>query len=556
MKYYCNPLNLPYKYQYVRHKQQGMTQAVLYREAADPSLVLFKEKYFMFSSMTAGFFVSDDLLNWEFQSFLSKMPIYGYAPDVCVVGEYLYFSASKLFEPFSYFRTKDPLSEPFEEIKGTFQFWDPHMFYDDDNRLYFYWGCSNVTPIYGVELDKNTLKPLSDPTPLFGSDISARGYERIGNNHEGSASNAPFIEGAWITKYKNRYYLQYAAPGTEYNIYADGVYVSDKPLGPFTPTKNNPYSYKPGGFVPGAGHGSTLLDKNGSYWHISTNSISKNNPFERRLGLWKAGFDEDGELYCDQRYGDFPTVIDAPAFAKPESMLLSYGKKVKTTGGSGEENVTDENIHTWWKGEDGDLLEIDLGSIMDVHAVQINFADDKMLSDMPSGGLKILYYERYIENNGGNTQWLLEGSTDGKEYFTLCDKLNAQTDLPHDFLVWEQAAKIRFIKLTVKTVPHGKPCISGIRVFGKGGNALSESVKEISIKRIGDLDMEVSWNGTAVGYNVLWGYAPDKLYHSFMVFGKNKQHIGALIKGQNVFVRVDAFNECGITEGTLTFQVQ
>ena len=34
-----------------------------------------------------------------------------------------------------------------------------------------------------------------------------------------------------------------------------------------------------------------------------------------------------------------------------------------------------------------------------------------------------------------------------------------------------------------------------------------------------------------------------------MVFGKHKQSIGALIKGQPVYVRIDVFNEVGITEG-------
>jgi hypothetical protein len=33
----------------------------------------------------------------------------------------------------------------------------------------------------------------------------------------------PFIEGAWMTKHNNKYYLQYGAPGTEFSGYADGV---------------------------------------------------------------------------------------------------------------------------------------------------------------------------------------------------------------------------------------------------------------------------------------------------------------------------------------------
>ena len=37
-----------------------------------------------------------------------------------------------------------------------------------------------------------------------------------------------------MTKHNGKYYLQYAGPGTEFKSYSDGVYVSDKPLGPFT----------------------------------------------------------------------------------------------------------------------------------------------------------------------------------------------------------------------------------------------------------------------------------------------------------------------------------
>lgn len=552
MKYYCNPLNLPYKYQFSRLKQQEKPQAILYREAADPSLALFRGKYYLFPSMTAGFYVSDDLLDWQFHEFLSEMPIYGYAPDIAVVGEYLYMSASKLFAPYSFYRTKDPLKYPFERLEGTFPFWDPNMFYDDDGKLYFYWGCSNKDPLYGVELDKETLLPLTDPIPLVDSDITTRGFERPGEDHLGKEDQRPFIEGVWITKHNGCYYLQYATPGTEFNIYADGVFIADKPLGPFKLASNNPYSYKPGGFITGAGHGSTLCDKNGNYWHVSTNSISINHIFERRISLWKAGFTEDGDMYCDQRYGDFPIAVDAPPFAKPEWMLLSYGKKVTATGGSGCENITDENVHTWWQGELGQSVMVDLGKVMEVNAIQINFADDRMVVDMPDKGLNLPYFGRYIETKSGYTQWLLEASVDGHNFGVLTDKSRAKTDLPHDFSVYDQSKNIRFVKLTIINVPYGKPCISGVRIFGLDDRDLPAPARNIRVKRVDDLDIEVSWEGSAVGYTILWGYAPDKLFHSRTVFGKNKERIGALIKGQSTYIRVDAFNESGITEGTVT----
>ena len=53
----------------------------------------------------------------------------------------------------------------------------------------------------------------------------------------------------------------------------------------------------------------------------------------------------------------------------------------------------------------------------------------------------------------------------------------------------------------------------------------------------------------ALGWNILFGSAEDKLYHSDMVFDAGKQRVGALIKGREYFVRVDAFNENGVTAG-------
>lgn len=47
----------------------------------------------------------------------------------------------------------------------------------------------------------------------------------------------------------------------------------------------------------------------------------------------------------------------------------------------------------------------------------------------------------------------------------------------------------------------------------------------------------------------LWAYEPDKLYHSRLVYGTISRKNGVLVKGEPVYVRVDIFNEVGITEG-------
>ena len=100
-------------------------------------------------------------------------------------------------------------------------------------------------------------------------------------------------------------------------------------------------------------------------------------------------------------------------------------------------------------------------------------------------------------------------------------------------------------------VPYGqKPCISGLRVFGLGKGE-KPKVPVFRAVRTGGLDMEVTIEPQTdtVGYNILFGSSPEKLYHSDMVFAPGKHRVGAMICGRNCFVRVDAFNENGITEG-------
>lgn len=592
-KYYCNPVNINYRYQFNQDVTQG-GQIIINREAADPSMILFKGRYYIFASMTLGVWVSDDLVSWENHRLPDSLPLYDYAPDVRVIREYVYFSASKRGEACNFYRTKDVLNGPYEEITGTFDFWDPNLFADDDGRVYFYWGCAAVKPIWGVELDPQTMKPIGEKKGLIWGDCFTKGYERTGEDNtitpltpeeldaavkafikkqgipegleipetqldmlKGYLSKAPYIEGAWMSKFNGKYYLQYAFAGTQYNTYGDGVYVSDSPLGDFVPAKNNPYSFNPGGFMPGAGHGSTMEDQAGNIWHAATMRISVHHSFERRVGIWQAGLDEDGELFCNQRYGDWPVSVEdkkQDPWKEPEWYLLSYQKKMTASSfeeGKGPEKAADENAQTWWRAagqEPGQWLKMDLGKVYDVRAVQVNFADDKIEIPVP-GEIHQTAQPRYIDDSPLFTRWTLEGSLDGEDWFMLEDKSQAQTDLTHDFLVWEEGKQVRYLRLTVLQVAYDqKPCISGLRVFGIGDGALAEA-PQFEAKRLNDTDMDVAIaDSGATGYNILWGLSPDKLYHSYLLFGTQKK-IGALMKGCEYYVRVDAFNENGITHG-------
>ena len=240
MKYFCNPVNYSYKYQF-NHQPDG--RIIASREGADPSMVCFNGNYLIFPSMTCGFLYSEDLVNWQFHA-TPMLPSYDYAPDVRVVGDQLYFCASN-HDHGVHYRTTDPFSGNWEKLEGGIPFWDPNLFCDDDGRLFFYWGSSTTEPLYGIELDRDTLQPIGEKVPLVWGDPETKGFERTGENHIPERSKeeqsmilkqmehapmpesikkaaiafitgAPDIEGAWMTKHNGMYYLQYGASGSRF----------------------------------------------------------------------------------------------------------------------------------------------------------------------------------------------------------------------------------------------------------------------------------------------------------------------------------------------------
>ena len=596
MKTYCNPLDLGYRYQ---HMKEGERIAG-FREGADPTLVYFKGKYYLFVSMSAGFWYSDDLLHWDFHADPDLL-IYDYAPDVRQVGEYLYFCASRKGRNCPILRTADPLTEPFTEVSCSFDFWDPDIFCDDDGRVYFYWGCSNTTPIWGVELDPATMEPIGERRPLISGCEEALGYERPGDNgivdREASvlyksmhqfyneatgklelppqmaqmpglnaevltamynAVGKPYIEGAFMTKHDGTYYLQYACPGTQYNTYADGVYTAKNPLGPFTLQTSNPFSAVPGGFMTGAGHGSTIADTYGNYWHASTMRISVNHDFERRVGLFPAGFDADGVLFCNQNFADYPHEIPAGKFdaaaVQPCWMLLSYRKAVtasSTAEGSAPANAVNETSRDWWSaGSDkpGEWLCVDLGAESDVRAIQVNMADEKLVVDFPADSYGDDRKTRRIETRPQLSHYRVETSLDG-ETWTLRE--DVARECSNGYYEYADGIRARYIRVMGGALPYGQTLrISGLRVFGNGAGARPAAAKAAAV-RVDALDGKISWQHleNAQGCNVRYGTAPDKLYHSWLVYDADEVTLSTLMAGQDYYVRVDSFNENGVTEG-------
>ena len=543
---YCNPLNLDYTYPF-HNSHLGKS----YRSGADPAVVEFRGEYYMFVTRSWGYWHSKDLLNWDFIT-PEKWYFEGCnAPAAHNYKDSVLYVCGNPSGAMSILYTDNPKRGDWKAVPSVLHdLQDPALFIDDDERAYMYWGSSNRWPIRGKELDmKNKFLPIAKkPDSLLFLRPDIHGWERFGENH--TSDIKPFIEGAWMTKHNGKYYLQYAAPGPQFNVYGDGVYVGKSPLGPFQYAAHNPFCYKPGGFATGAGHGSTVCGPGGIYWHFGTIHLSINYKFERRLCMFPTFFDEDGVMYSDTYFGDYPHYSPDQVSRQTTSggfrgwMLLSYGKPVKASSQLESypvENVTDENLKTFWvagKNDDKQWVEIDLEEVSDVYALQLNFFD---------------YEETGFWGRMPNLRqrYLVEASVDGARWRVLVDYRNSFRDAPHNYIELDQPIEARYIRYRHHYVPGKNLAMGDIRVFGLGRGKKPATVKGFTVVREADeRNARISWKSVkgAQGYNVLWGVAPDKLYSSWMVYGDNSLDLRALTVGQKYYFAIESFNENGISQ--------
>ena len=567
---YCNPMDISYRYNF-----EQLNERISYRSGADPVIINHKGEYFLFVTIQGGWWHSKDMANWQYVV-PDKWPMEDMcAPAALSVRDTLYLFQST-FEQRPIFISTEP-------EKGKLKFynrwlprlpkdigpWDPALFHDDDtDKWYMYWGSSNVYPIFGAELDKSRNLTYAGQEPaeaykaMFWLDPYKHGWERFGPNH--SDPFKPFVEGAWMTKYNGKYYLQYGAPGTEYNVYGNGTYVGKDPLGPFEYAPYNPIAYKPGGFATGCGHGNTFQDNYGNYWNTGTTWIGVNWGMERRIVMNPAGFDKDDQLFVSTRFGDFPHYLPTKKWSGPDGqnpdelftgwMLLNYKKPVVASSTLATapkdtvsaDRVADENPRTYWvagQNRAGETLTTDLGAEHDIRAVQVDYFDYKLAI--------------FDSDSTVYTQFKILTSPDNKTWETVAD-LTKQPKKDH---------ACAFVEIPLR--PNGKPVraryvryehiytagkylsINAFRVFGNGlGKA--PATPTLTAKRQQDQrNADLSWKkvpGT-VGYNIRWGIAPDKLYQTYQFWNDtpNQFELRALNVGVPYYFAIEAFNENGVS---------
>src|ERR671913_309594 len=573
---YINPVDFDQRYNF-----EQINDGASYRTSADPAIVNHKGVYYMFQTLADGYWSSTDLIDWKFIT-PSRWPMDSIvAPAAISDGERIIIQPS-MMEPESILATTAPETgkldffvrrmpplpgstdkapEEMKEGEVPPGPWDPALFKDDDGKWYMYWGSSNVFPMYGAEIafGEGTLTYKGVGKSMLSLDPAKHGWERFGQDHcacwSPTRPSPSYMEGAWMTKHDGKYYLQYGAPGSEFNAYANGTYVSDKPLGPFSYAPWNPIAYRPGGFAEGAGHGSTFQDNHGNYWNSGTSWVGYNWGMERRLVMYPAKFYADGQFSASTRFGDFPhfvptSKIDDPAKLFTGWMLLSYRKPVTASSTMGEfaaDRVSDEDPRTFWvaaQNRSGETLTLDLGAPKAVRALQVNYADYK------SG--------RFADAPDIYTEFQMQHSLDGQSWQPLARPDGPRRDRPNAYIELPQPVRTRFIRYVHGHVGAKNLAVSDIRVFGNADGRAPAVPGRLAAQRHQDQrDATIRWAKVpgAVGYNIRFGIKPDRLTQTHQLWADELGDAATLTKelkslnvGVPYWVAVEAFNETGVSK--------
>ena len=528
----CNPININYRFD---------SNEKLRRDISSPCIVLYDSIYYLFASNTNGYFSSNDLCHWKHIS--ANLPSEAMDPTAVEINGELYFTSS--FKTQTIFKTDDPQSGEWEVATDSFPYnvAQPMLFYDN-NKLFMYAGMGSLGTLTGIEINPQTWSPIGTFIPLISTN-KKNGWEIPGDYNDWTSNNT-WIEGAWMIKYKNCYYLQYSTPGGYLKSINDGVYISNNPLGPFKLAVHNPISAKPEGFLTGAGNGCIFQDKYGNFWHIGLSTISTKHIFERRLILNPVFFDNENILYAYTGWGDYPMHIPNKKVHSPQEiftqwMLLSFDKKTEVSSELRYHPAccaVDENIRSCWSAKTnnkGEYLMVDLDRVCEVYAIQINFADHN--SSLPNNNL---YYQYQIEASNDKLHWEI-----------ITDDSHKGQETPHDYIQFSKPIKHRYFKITNINCPHGNFSLSGFRIFGKTDiNPPCQTDFYVSSRDTTDRrKVTLKWNRSdnAIGYNIRYGSSPNKLYQNHIIYNDTEICLRNLQADQTYYFSIDSFNEGGIT---------
>lgn len=471
---FCNPISLP-NYpigRFARDLSGGDTgpdwmwrlgYKQQYRELADVTALWFDGKFYLYPSVDMAW-VSEDLgATWTHHP-LNVRDI-GYAPTVVRHRDRFLLMASNS----SIYAATSPLG-PYDDVgrialrrdKSMPDFIDPMLFSDTDHRLYYYWGCSPIGGIWGVELDANDVtKVVGIPKELIPFDPVKFPWEAVGQWNQNP--RVGWMEGAWMLKRGNRYYLTYNAGGTENRTYAMGAYVSESPLGPFMPQQRNPILRSLDGLITGTAHGSIIAGPSDELWAFYSVRASVVHAFERRLGMDRADVDANGELFVHGATS-LPQRLSGqkPGDAKAKDFdWLPMNGEMRTIGSSQSPNLegrfaVDNDLKTWWQPAESDMsptLTTEFMLPSTIHAARIVWRDVGL--DSSKGVVP------------GPIRYRIEIETSRDQWTIMIDRKESTEDLLVDYRECKPTVGTR-ARLVILGWPTGiTPGVTEFNLFGQ-----------------------------------------------------------------------------------------
>lgn len=301
------------------------TNPMLWSDVPDPDVIRVDDNFYLVSTTMhlmpgAPVMRSKDLVNWETASYLfdrlTDTP--NYDMDGCTAygrGQwatslryyngryYAYFSPNdKPFRGYVY-ATTDPAKEKWELVSRLPHFHDASLLFDDDGRVYVYYGTGQL----------RELKPdLSDVQP---GGVDMKIFER-------DSTETGLLEGSRAIKYNGKYYLlmiSWPNGGKRRQV----CYRADKITGPYE--KKVILEADFGGF-PYVGQGCIVDDAKGNWYGVI---FQDRGGIGRVLTLMPCRWVDGWPMLGDEN-GQVPTVMEKPVQGSPTIPLVvsdDFGNK-------------------------------------------------------------------------------------------------------------------------------------------------------------------------------------------------------------------------------------
>lgn len=490
----CNPLQLPDIGRGMLEKKSGTS----FREVADPTLLRHDGQWYLYPSCKQLWRSRDDGATWEYIDTGITNAV-GYAPTVVQHdGGFLFMSRTadlwRSREPEGPFKYLGRIDLPSDTPPPD----DPMLFSDDDGRLYCYWGCTATNGIYGCELDaKNPLKAVCDAKELTSFDPENRPWER-----HGEKPSTGWVGGAWMIRIGGKYHLVYSAGGTQFPGYAMGEYIGDGPLGPFKPSKAEPFFRSPEGVVSGTGHGSVVRDERGEYYVAYSVLVGNRHKYERRIGMDRIDVNYWGHLHATKasdvpqylpKFGRGPAAyaveVETEAKAAADNSLKSAyepGKKSFTVNYRFSRTHSVCSTRVLWGGGEPALYRVELKGTDGIWRVAVN-AEGPVTRDL------MCDFREFCAQDAVEARLVVSGSRTGDEPPVLLEwTLFAADGKSAD----PKAVARKIIDQFLSTDPEGY-CAEGFNAYSYGdGNYVSYSVVSLWVNALtfaresGDKELE------------------------------------------------------------------